>query len=190
MAFSITTRRGDDGGTDLLFGERVSKNHPRIIALGDVDELNAALGWVRVHGRTTEAQQLTEKVQLQLINLMGELATPRGKEARYQKTHSEHELNAAALAALDATVEKLEREGDFKFKGWVLPGGKGNAAGAACDLARTVCRRAERSVLALQGTEHELQNAEVVRYLNRLSDVLWLLARWEERDDVANSATL
>jgi cob(I)alamin adenosyltransferase len=181
MPFSISTRRGDTGATDLLFGERVTKNHPRIIALGDVDELNAALGFVRVYGKTPESTQLMETVQLQLINLMGELATPVGKEQKYDQTHHEHLLNEAAVKMLDEVVERIEREGAFVFKGWVLPGGKGSPAGAACDLARTVCRRAERSVLALQDTEYALPNVEVIRYLNRLSDVLWLLARWEER---------
>jgi cob(I)alamin adenosyltransferase len=181
MPFSITTRKGDSGETDLLFGQRVAKTHPRIQALGDIDELNAALGWVRIYARSGEAQLLAEETQLQLIHLMGELATPVGKEQRYDETHPQQQLSDAAVRKLDALVEKLEREGNFKFTGWVLPGGKGSAAGAACDMARTVCRRAERSVLAMLGTADALPNAEIVRYLNRLSDVLWLLARWEER---------
>lgn len=182
MPFSITTRRGDTGETDLLFGQRVAKSHPRIHALGDIDELNAALGWVRVYATTAQARALAEQTQLQLIHLMGELATPVGREQRYDQTHPQQQLSATEVQKLDALVEQLEREGDFKFKGWVLPGAKGSAAGAACDMARTVCRRAERSVLAMLGTADELPNPEVVRYLNRLSDVLWLLARWEERD--------
>jgi cob(I)alamin adenosyltransferase len=181
MPTSISTRRGDLGDTDLLFGTRVKKNHPRIHALGDVDELNSALGFVRVSAQHPETLQLAETVQLQLINLMGELATPPGKEQRYDTSHHEHLLTEAAVAHLDSLVEKIEHEGNFVFKGWVLPGGKGIPAGAACDHARTICRRAERSIIALEGTDLEIPNTQVVRYLNRLSDVLWLLARWEER---------
>jgi cob(I)alamin adenosyltransferase len=181
MAFSITTRRGDAGETDLLFGQRVSKTHPRVHALGDVDELNAALGWVRVFATSSECAEFCERTQLQLINLMGELATPSGKEQRYESTHPKHLLVAAEVEHLDGLVEKLEREGNFKFEGWVLPGAKGKPAGAACDHARTVCRRAERSVLGMDGTPEELPNTAVVKYLNRMSDVLWLFARWEER---------
>jgi cob(I)alamin adenosyltransferase len=181
MPFSITTRRGDTGETDLLFGSRVSKTHPRITALGDVDELNAALGWVRVFGQTPESAAIAEKVQLQLIHLMGELATPAGREQRYDQTHASQGLGEAEVQWLDAEVADIEQRGDFKFTGWVLPGGKGKPAGAACDQARAVCRRAERSILAMDDTVEALPNREVVKYLNRLSDLLWLLARWEER---------
>jgi cob(I)alamin adenosyltransferase len=181
MPFSITTRRGDSGETDLLFGSRVSKTHPRIQALGDVDELNAVLGWIRVYGQTPDALRIAEKVQLQLIDLMGELATPTGREQRYDETHSSHQLGEKEIQWLDDEVQRIEDEGDFKFTGWVLPGGRGKPAGAACDQARAVCRRAERSVLAMDETPEALPNREVVKYLNRLSDLLWLLARWEER---------
>jgi cob(I)alamin adenosyltransferase len=175
MAMSIVTRRGDEGETDLLFGVRVSKGDERIGALGDVDELNAALGWVRVHAKTEEALKLAAEVQLDLIRLMGELATVPTKSERYEETHGASVLSSDALQRLDDLAAWLEKEGAFQFAGWVLPGAAGLPGGAACDAARTTCRRAERSVLGVLG------KGLAARYLNRLSDVLWLLARWEER---------
>lgn len=180
---SISTRKGDDGTTDLLFGKRVAKNHPRVEALGEVDELNAALGLLRVHALTAEVGEVVAQVQLWLIGLMGELATPPGGEEKYGRTHTQ-QVTPDQLSYLDGWVEQLEREGQFKFKGWVLPGGQGSVGGAYADFARTVCRRAERSVYALTGTEEDLPNSVPVKFLNRLSDVLWLLARWEERGTV------
>ncbi len=177
---SISTRKGDHGTTDLLFGERVPKHHPRIHALGDVDELNAALGLLRVHGRTAETSEIAAQVQLWLIGLMGELATPPGSEAKYGSTHTQ-QVTSDQVNWLDTWVEQLEREGQFKFTGWVLPGAAGVEGGAYADYARTVCRRAERSLMALTATPEALPNPEPVRFLNRLSDVLWLLARWEEK---------
>jgi cob(I)alamin adenosyltransferase len=177
---SITTRKGDHGTTDLLFGQRVPKHHPRIQALGEVDELNAALGLLRIHARTAESGTVAAQVQLWLIGLMGELATPAGGEEKYGLTHTQ-QVTTDQVIWLDGWVKKLEREGNFKFAGWVLPGGIGVAGGAYADFARTVCRRAERSLMSLVATADELPNVEPLRFLNRLSDVLWLLARWEEK---------
>ena len=177
---SISTRKGDLGTTDLLFGTRVPKNHPRIVALGDVDELNAALGLLRIHAGTEAAKELAAQVQLWLIGLMGEIATPQGNEETYERTHTQ-QVTPDQVAYLDGWVEKLEREGQFKFKGWVLPGGEGVAGGAYADFARTICRRAERSVYDLASSGDALPNEQPVKFLNRLSDVLWLLARWEEK---------
>ena len=177
---SISTRKGDQGTTDLLFGSRVPKNHPRIVALGDIDELNSALGLLRIHAGTDAAKEVAEQVQLWLIGLMGEVATPVGGEEAYGRTHTQ-QVTPNQVEYLDGWVEKLEREGQFKFKGWVLPGGEGIIGGAYADFARTVCRRAERSVLDLASTGQALPNELPVKFLNRLSDVLWLLARWEEK---------
>lgn len=182
---SISTRRGDSGSTDLLFGQRVAKTHPRIAALGDVDELNAALGLVRLHGGTGAAEDISRTCQERLIALMGELATPEGREERYQETHPQ-QLLPEHVAWLDGWVEKLEREGEFRFQGWVLPGAARIPGGAYADFARTICRRAERGILALADAGSALPNPEVVRFLNRLSDVLWLLARWEEKHGAAD----
>lgn len=176
---SIATRRGDQGETDLLFGQRASKSHPRIHALGAVDELNASLGLLRLSAAKPETREVVEKTQPLLISLMGELATPVGMEERYQATHKPFSVDHVTW--LDEWVARLEAAGALQFKGWALPGEAGVLSGAHADLARTTCRRAERHVVDLVGTAQEVTNTEVVRFLNRLSDVLWLLARWEEK---------
>jgi cob(I)alamin adenosyltransferase len=166
---SIATRRGDAGETDLLFGVRVSKTHPRVVAGGAVDELNAALGIVRCH-----APELSEKlgvVQEVLVGLMGEVATPDGQFSRYQEQGFRC-LNEEDLAVLDRWIAEIEAELPPP-KGWAYPGATGSLATAHLDVARTVCRRAERHVFQVGA---ELREAVVV-YLNRLSDVLWLMAR-------------
>lgn len=178
---SIATRKGDQGETDLLFGCRLSKSHPRVHALGAVDELNAALGPLSIAALKAETREVVEKVQPLLIALMGELATPPGLEARYAATHKPFE--SAHVLWLDEWVARLEAGGALQFKGWALPGEAGVMTGAYADVARTVCRRAERLVVDLAGTEQAVPNAEVIRFLNRLADVLWLLARWEERGE-------
>lgn len=177
---SIATRKGDQGQTDLLFGCRLAKSHPRVHALGAVDELNAALGPLRIAALRAETREIVPQVQRWLIELMGELATPPGEEARYLAVHPEH-ISSKHVLRLDEWVAKLEAGGALKFRGWALPGEAGVMSGAYADLARVACRRAERSVIDLQGTPDEVPNAELIRFLNRLSDVLWLLARWEEQ---------
>lgn len=177
---SITTRKGDDGSTDLLFGVRAAKSHPRVHALGAVDELNAALGLLRITAVKSETRELIPQVQRWLIGLMGELATPPGLEERYAATHKET-IGAGQVAHLDELAAKLEAGGAMQFKGWALPGEAGVLSGAHADLARVACRRAERNVIDLDDTPEAVPNREVARFLNRLSDVLWLLARWEER---------
>lgn len=177
---SITTRKGDDGSTDLLFGVRAAKSHPRIHALGSVDELNAALGPLRITATKEETREFLPQVQRWLISLMGELATPPGLEAKYAATHKDL-ISAEQIALLDALAAKLEASGALQFKGWALPGEAGVLSGAHADLARVACRRAERSVIDLHATPEAVPNPEIARFLNRLSDVLWLLARWEER---------
>jgi cob(I)alamin adenosyltransferase len=177
---SITTRKGDDGSTDLLFGVRTTKSHPRIHALGAVDELNAALGPLRIAAMKQETRDLIPQVQRWLISLMGELATPPGLEARYAATHQDL-ISAEQVGFLDTLAAKLEASGVLQFKGWALPGEAGVMSGAHADLARVACRRAERCVIDLDDTPEVVPNREVARFLNRLSDVLWLIARWEER---------
>lgn len=177
---SITTRKGDDGTTDLLFGVRIAKSHPRIHALGAVDELNAALGLLRLSAQKPETRELIHQVQRWLISLMGELATPPGLESRYAATHQDL-ISAEHTSRLDNVAAGLEASGALQFKGWALPGEAGVTSGAHADLARVACRRAERHVIDLDPTTEAVPNREVLRFLNRLSDVLWLLARWEER---------
>jgi cob(I)alamin adenosyltransferase len=177
-AMSIATRRGDQGETDLLFGCRLAKSHPRVHALGAVDELNAALGPLRVAALRAETREVVSTVQPWLITLMGELATPPGEEPRYAAKYGA--FDEGKVTWLDEWVAKLEAGGALKFKGWALPGEAGVMTGAYADLARVACRRAERSVVDLVGTDQEVPNTVVMRFLNRFADVLWLLARWEE----------
>ncbi len=185
---SITTRKGDSGETDVLFGCRLAKSHPRVHALGAVDELNAALGPLRVSARREATRECVAVVQPWLITLMGELATPPGQESRYAATHPV--FDAAKTVWLDERIAWLEGAGALQFRGWALPGEAGVLSGAFADVARTVCRRAERAVIDLIGTPEEVPNPELVRFLNRLADVLWLLARWEEREDEASGTVV
>lgn len=177
---SIATRKGDSGETDLLFGSRCPKSHPRVHALGAVDELNASLGPLRVSATRAETRQIIPQVQRWLIGLMGELATPPGQENRYHETHAQH-IDESHVTWLDEWIAKLEAGGAMQFKGWALPGEAGSMTGAHADIARTMCRRAERLVIDLDGSADAVPNREIIRFLNRLADLLWLLARWEEK---------
>jgi len=172
---SIATKTGDSGMTGLMYNRRVSKCHPRVKAYGSVDELNAALGLARAtseHDFVTKNLLLTQK---DLVILMGELATLSEDRERYVKDGYSL-VNPEMTARLDQWVKSIEGQ-NVSFKGWATPGATLNSA--ALDVARTVCRRAERHVCALQEAG-QLQNAEIIVYLNRLSDALWLLGRWVE----------
>jgi cob(I)alamin adenosyltransferase len=172
---SIVTKTGDSGTTALMFGRRVSKNHPRVEAYGAVDELNAALGLARASAEHDFLRDNLLVIQKDLVTLMGELATAVDDLERYVK--GGYSLVTADLTAkLDQLVQQIEAE-KISFKGWATPGA--NVSSATLDVARTVCRRAERRVCALQPTD-ELRNPEIVIYLNRLADLLWLFARWVE----------
>jgi cob(I)alamin adenosyltransferase len=172
---SIATRTGDQGQTGMMYNRRVPKCHPRVEAFGCVDELNAALGLARAACRFEFVQHHLLAVQKQLVVVMGELATAVEDLPRY--VMDGFELTTPALTArLDSLVAELEAR-KVEFHGWAMPGD--TPSSAALDLARTVCRRAERRVCALDG-DRQLRNQEIIVYLNRLSDVLWLLARWVE----------
>jgi cob(I)alamin adenosyltransferase len=163
----IYTKTGDDGTTGLFGGGRVKKASLRVEAYGTVDELNATLGLARATKLDPDSEAILARAQVDLFTLGAELACVPGKEEK---------LNMPLLAAEDA--ERLEKAIDHAeafvppLKYFVLPGGSAQAA--ALHLARTVCRRAERSVLALDDGE---PRAELVIYLNRLSDLLFVLAR-------------
>lgn len=173
---SIVTKTGDRGTTALMYNRRVSKCHPRIEACGAVDELNAALGFVRATAEQEFVRGTVSAVQRHLVALMGELATAVEDLPRYVKDGFP-QLTPAKTAELEAAVKEIEAQ-EITFHGWAMPGASLNPA--ALDLARTVCRRAERRVCALEEAG-QLQNPEIMVYLNRLSDLLWLLARWVEQ---------
>ncbi|MBC8095630.1 MAG: cob(I)yrinic acid a,c-diamide adenosyltransferase [Akkermansiaceae bacterium] len=177
---SIVTKTGDTGTTALMYGRRVPKNHPRVEAYGAVDELNAALGLARASAGHDFVRDNIFIIQKDLVTLMGELATAAEDLERYVK--GGYSLVTSDLTAkLEALVKQIEAE-KISFKGWATPGE--NISAAALDVARTVCRRAERRVCELL-PGNELRNPEIVVYLNRLADLLWLFARWVETKTVA-----
>lgn len=177
---SIATRTGDDGTTSLLYGQRVPKDHPQIEAVGACDELNVALGAVKPllarGARGAATRSLLTTVQKNLVALMGELACAESDTARYTKSKFE-KIADADVARLDGAVAALEARG-LKFDGWATPGA--NARAAAFDLVRVAARRAERRIVALPATGRRVR-PEIQQFVNRLSDLLWLLAREAEQ---------
>jgi len=172
---SIVTKTGDQGTTGLMYNRRVSKCHPRVQAYGTVDELNAAIGMARATASEKFVRENLEIIQKDLVALMGELATLPEDLDRYVKD-GYAVLTATMTAKLESIVKEIEAQ-NVTFKGWATPGA--SISSAALDLARTVCRRAERDVCALKESS-QLANDEILIYLNRLSDLLWLFARWVE----------
>jgi cob(I)alamin adenosyltransferase len=177
MAIRITrvyTRRGDHGETDLVGGKRVTKDGPRIEAYGTVDELNAAVGVVRAAnaGRRDAASReldgILRKLQNELFDLGSELATP-AEEFR----PGMFRVGDAEVKALEAAMDRCQRDLQ-PLKSFVLPGG--GQVSALLHVARTVCRRAERDVLRLMRVEDV--GEWPLAYLNRLSDLLFVLSRW------------
>ena len=157
----IATRTGDAGDTGLGDGSRVPKDHPRVAALGEVDELNSVLGLVLAEEVPEEIRGVLIEVQHDLLDLGGELSIP-----------GHALLKAQRVEFLDAGIEKLNKP-LAPLKEFILPGGC--RAAAAAHLARTVCRRAERRVVALGRKEPVSEPAR--QYLNRLSDLLFIAAR-------------
>ena len=164
----IYTKTGDAGETGLFGGLRVSKDSPRIEAYGTVDELNALLGLVRVQELPAEVDRLLANVQNELFNLGAQLATPAENR---QRTPG---IAATTISRLESEIDRFEVSLSL-LKEFILPGG--TPAAAQLHLARTVCRRAERCVVALSRLPDEVVAAEPLAYLNRLSDLLFVLAR-------------
>lgn len=166
----IYTRGGDDGETSLFGGGRVPKADARIEALGDVDELNAALGWALSGMEDPDSRGRLESVQHDLFALGAELATPAAAAGRTRPETPG--LRPGRTEELERWIDEVEAELP-PLKAFVLPGGV--PAAASLHLARTVCRRAERSVVRLAATD--AVDGAVLPYLNRLSDLLFVLAR-------------
>jgi cob(I)alamin adenosyltransferase len=163
----IYTRTGDEGSTRLGDMSEVAKTHPRVAAYGDVDELNSALGVARAAGVGSDVDLLLARVQNELFDLGADLSVPGAGGDRLRVTTDQV---TALEHACDRANESLEDLTSF-----VLPGG--TSAAAALHHARTICRRAERSVVALRELEPEAVNPAALAYLNRLSDLLFILAR-------------
>lgn len=172
---SIVTKTGDAGTTGLMYNRRVPKHHPRVEAYGCVDELNSAIGWARSVAVAEEVRESLIATQKELVILMGELATATADLGRYVRDGFQL-VTREMTARLDRLAADLEAR-QPSFHGWATPGQNQHAA--ALDVARAVCRRAERRVCALHEAG-DLRNPEIIVYLNRLADVLWLMARWEE----------
>jgi cob(I)alamin adenosyltransferase len=168
----LYTRTGDDGSSGLFGGDRVSKSHLRLGAYGTLDELNSLMGVLRLHATAACADEATlQRVQHDLFVLGALLATPA---ARQEQLDARMRRPTWDLADMEADIDRLTALAP-PMTAFVLPGG--STAAAYAHLARTVCRRAEREVVAL--THEEPQNPAVVAYLNRLSDWLFALARAE-----------
>lgn len=175
---SIVTKTGDKGETSLMYGHRVSKGDPRVDAYGCIDELTAALGLARSVSTDKFISNEILAVQKDLIVLMGELATAQNDRERYVKDGFQL-TTAAMVARVTAVIVDLEKDESLYPKDWVIPGA--TSISAALDFARVTCRRAERHIAGLSTTDAEF-NIEILRYLNRLSDLLWILARYVEKD--------
>lgn len=166
----IYTRTGDKGRTGLFGGGRVPKDHPRVAAYGDVDELNSAIGLARSLPPTDQHDELLQAIQRDLFSIGGHLATPDPDKVK--KALEKAELSSNRIAEFEAAIDAADHELP-SLRAFVLPAGTQKAA--ALHLARTICRRAERNLVSLS---HETHVPELfVVYLNRLSDLLFTLAR-------------
>jgi cob(I)alamin adenosyltransferase len=168
----IYTRTGDQGTTALATGERRPKHDLRIEAFGTVDETNSCIGLARLHTAGLEIDDMLGRIQNDLFDLGADLATPE----------TDKPLPYEPLRITEAQVDRLEREIDqlnqhlSPLRSFVLPGG--TEAAAALHLARTVCRRAERRVVELTGQPGEVVSPAAVKFLNRLSDFLFVASRY------------
>lgn len=173
MTQRIYTRTGDTGETGLFGGGRVPKTHPRVEAYGAVDELNAALGWAQANVADASVVTLLRDAQHDLFAIGAHLATPQTERGRAPWLPP---LPQSRIGELEAWIDDAETELP-ELRSFILPGG--SPAGAALHLARTVCRRAERRVVAFAA--EEAVDAAIVVYLNRLSDALFVAARLANR---------
>ncbi len=167
----IYTKTGDEGTTGLFGGRRVSKDAPRIEAYGDVDELNTHIGFVRSLAEIpSDIDNLLARIQRELFVLGADLATPDDKE---RKNLEIPRVTSEFVACLEEDIDRFEAELP-PLKSFILPGG--GPTGSALHVARTVCRRSERRVVSLREQDRAV-SSETLIYLNRLSDLLFVLAR-------------
>lgn len=166
----IYTKKGDTGETSLFGGQRVSKSSKRINAYGTVDELNSILGTAIAFGISDYGKKHLETVQQQLFVLGADLATPKSREVRINRIGEEE------ITFLEEAIDEMDEQLP-QLKNFILPGG--SKAGAALHHARTVCRRAERITVECR---HEEEISELaITYMNRLSDFLFVIARFENQ---------
>ncbi|MEQ8208431.1 MAG: cob(I)yrinic acid a,c-diamide adenosyltransferase [Lacipirellulaceae bacterium] len=167
----IYTRTGDDGTTGLFGGPRVPKNDERIVAYGSIDELNSLLGLTRSHGMPPEIDSAVERIQHELFGVGAELATPEPEE------HNTDFIGEPQVRRLELEIDRFELQLE-PLSNFILPGG--GQAGATLHVARCACRRAEREMVTLG--ESSPVRATLLQYVNRLSDLLFVLARATNAD--------
>ncbi|MHB1445684.1 MAG: cob(I)yrinic acid a,c-diamide adenosyltransferase [Acidimicrobiales bacterium] len=183
----IYTRKGDDGTTGLLYGGRVAKDSPRIDANGVVDEAQAALGLARCEAEPDgELDQLLIRLERELYVLMAEVATDAANRHKLEAARTR--VTPQMVAALESDIDRLTTRFEMP-KEFVVPGN--GRASAALDVARTIVRRAERLVGGLDLGAGSAGNpagpaSSVPAYLNRLSDLLWTMARWQEGEHLSS----
>ena len=182
MTLKIYTRTGDEGDTGLFGGGRVSKDHPRVEAYGDIDELNAVLGQARSIDMMPRIDEVLAPIQRDLFAIGALLATP--DLAKMHEQRATARISDERIAQLERSIDDGEAELE-PLKAFIMPGGTPKAA--ALHVARTVCRRAERAVVRLQ-RDVEVPQVVIV-YLNRLSDLLFVLARVANRRAGAGEVT-
>lgn len=176
---SICTGRGMDGETDLLFGKRIFKSDDRVAVGGTLDELNAHVGVVRASGVSVAVSEILNKVQANLVSIMGEVATlSEDLELYAEKGYSRIEESDREFV-LELIRSAESGEDPIRFRGWARPGESGVLAGAYLDVCRTVCRRAERQMWKWDAEDTYRLHKQ---YLNNLSDLFWLLARESEKE--------
>ena len=167
----IYTKTGDQGQTGLIGGTRVPKDHLRVAAYGDIDELNAAIGLAKAHTRDAQLSTLLGEIQRDLFALGAQLADPTAKVGAKKAKAA---ITAARLRRLETAIDRREAALP-PLTAFILPGGA--PLGASLHLARTICRRAERAMVTL--ARGEAVDARVLAYVNRLADLLFVLARFE-----------
>jgi len=166
----IYTKTGDKGETGLMGGKRLGKDSLRIVAYGEVDELNAVLGICRSENKIDLFEKILHELQVELFNLGSDLATPLEEKFAIPR------VTAEQISQLETWIDRLE-EDLAPLKNFILPGG--SALASHLHLARTVCRRAERAIVAL--AKKEKINENIVPYINRLSDLLFVMARFANK---------
>ncbi len=182
MVDRIYTKTGDDGSTGLFGGGRVPKDHARVEAYGDIDELNAVIGQARSIDPMPRIDEILAPVQRDLFSIGALLATPHPEKMREQLEKAR--LTDARIRQLEQAIDDAETELE-PLRAFILPGGTPKAS--ALHVARTVCRRAERAIIRMQASDEVPQI--VVVYVNRLSDLLFVLARVANRRAGAGEVT-
>ena len=170
---SIVTKRGDSGKTSLLYGVRVSKDHPKVELNGALDELSSFLGMAKALIKDKTVQKVLQAIQKDLVFVSAEIATPLQFLKRLKKR-----MNSCHVASLEKNIAKLEAGQEAKNFCFSLPGQ--NLLSSCLDVSRTIARRAERRAVTLNKRKL-LKNSSILVYLNRLSDLLYLLARRSEK---------